>query len=249
MAWKQRQVVKGLAMNPPLLNPLLTMPWGGYGNPALDAVIDEAMEQAGANDSARTGTSIHALTEWVDQGIEIDRENPDFIPFLPWVDKYVELTRGMKVLGIEKFVVQDDLQVAGTYDRFLELPEINVSYKPRGRDRVEIHIPAGTRVIGDIKTGKAQNERPWDTCLQVSTYANAKHFDVDTATRTPIEGVSLEWGLLIHIPSDDVTRSGVYLLDIAEGWAAALLALEVREWRKSKIIHPLDINHVEDSND
>jgi hypothetical protein len=248
MAWKVRQAVKGLAMNPALLDPLHDPrhAFGAWGNDALDAVIEAANEQAGSNDSARMGTSIHSLTEWVDLGIAFDRNAEPFAPFMPWVDKYSELTRGLgiKILETERFVVCDELQTAGTYDRLVELPEINVTHKRRGSLPYTVHIPAGLKVIGDIKTGKSNDERPWDTAIQIANYAHSDHFDVETLERTPIDGISHQWGLLIHIPSDGSDRGGVYLLDIAAAWEAAQLGVAVRAWRKSKIITPFGMNHV-----
>lgn len=230
MDWKIRQVVKGLAMNPALLNPLThdTAKYGTWLDSALRAVSEEAFEVAGANDSARIGTTIHGLTEWEDLGQVWDRSIPDFAPYLPFVDAYVRLTAGLETLGVERFVVNDELMVAGTYDRLTKIP-----------GGLFEQIPDDIVVIGDVKTGKSQAARPHDTAVQISCYANGRHYNPANGVRTPIHpDLSLKWGLLIHVPSNGDTM-GLYLLDIEAAYEAALLAKQVRQWRSRKIITTL----------
>lgn len=230
MDWKVRQVVKGLGMNPALLNPLLAQPGrrGLWLDSELRAVAEHAYEVAGANDSARNGTAIHGLTEWEDLGIPWDRSTPDFAPYLPFVDAYVSLTRDLIQLEAERFVVNDDLMVAGTYDRLTLIP-----------GGLFDQVPDDLVVIGDVKTGKSQAARPHETALQISAYANGAHYDPATGIRTQIHpDLSLKWGLLIHVPSNGDTV-GLYLLDIEAAYEAAQLAKAVRAWRNRKVITTL----------
>lgn len=211
--WKQRQQMIGCIRQPSLMNGV-----DASDNKSLDAAIEAAFEVAGANESARVGTTIHSLTEWVDDGTEF---NPaDYGDFAYFVKEYKTLTTGVEMLAMEQFVVNDDLQVAGTFDRLCRLHD-------------------GRVVIGDIKTGKSAADAPHEAAVQMAVYGRSRHYDPVTAERTPLvspegEPIDTSVALLIHLPSNR-TRSGMYLLDTDAAWEAALLAVRVREWRSSKI--------------
>ena len=65
----------------------------------------------------------------------------------------------------EKFVVNDYLEAAGSFDRLVELPD-------------------GRVVMADIKTGKDAARYAVATAAQVAIYANSMLYAVATDTRT-----------------------------------------------------------------
>jgi hypothetical protein len=188
-------------------------------NRYLDMLIAKGHDAAGGNLAAFKGTAIHALTEWVDEGEEFEEDAEGYADYMPFVREYQTLTTGLEMLDVETFCVQDDVQVAGTFDRLVRLHD-------------------GRVVIGDLKTGKTTNESPWETTVQIATYANSKRYDPETGERSEIHpDLDRTKGLLIHVPSNGA-QAGLYLLDIEQGWEAAMLAVKVREWRKAKVIQP-----------
>jgi hypothetical protein len=217
--WQLRMATKGILMmhreGRPLVGDL-------DNNQFLDSIIAQGHDKAGGNDMARRGTSIHHLTEWADLGEDFDRNAEGYAEFMPFVEEYERLTKRLEMLDVETFVAQDDVFVAGTFDRLVRLHD-------------------GRVVIGDLKTGKTTNESPWETTVQIATYANSKRVpDPTTGDREPIHpDLDTSVGLLIHVPSNG-KKPGLYLLDLEQGWEAAMLAVKVREWRKAKVITRYD---------
>lgn len=214
--WKQRQQMIGTVMMPSLLQGVDIR-----DNASLDQAIENAYEVAGANESAKIGTTIHSLTEWVDNGIDFDPA--DYGDFAFFVEEYRRLTEKVEMLAMEQFVVNDELKVAGTFDRLVRLHD-------------------GRVVIGDIKTGKSAADSPHEAAVQMAIYGRSMHYDPETGERSPIvspegEPIDTSRSLLIHLPSNR-TQAGLYLLDTDAAWEAALLAVKVRQWRSRKIRTP-----------
>lgn len=210
MLWKQRKVAEGLLRRPDLL----TRVAGAIANgdpdtdwatkKDLNAICGEATEAAGSSKGSSAGTGFHALTEAVDRG-----EEPAFIPPADEarLDAYRQATTHLKPLGAEVFVVCDELQVAGSFDRLWLCPDVMVR-------------------VGDLKTGKSEADYPLATAIQIATYANSQRYNVETGERTPLaENLDLTTGLLIHMPPKGGCE--VIPLDIELGWRAARLAAEV----------------------
>lgn len=215
--WKMRQVVKGLKIDHSPLGSIFSVD----RNDLLDAAIEAAFERAGANESARKGTTIHGLTEWVDLGVEFDPA--DYPPYGPFIEAYRNLTTGIGMLEVERFVVNDELQVAGTFDRLSRLHD-------------------GRVVIGDLKTGTSAAKNPHDAAIQMAVYSRSEYYDPETGQRSPIvtpegEPIDTSTGLLIHLPSNG-DKPGLYLLNLDAAWDAALLARQVRVWRNSTVLLP-----------
>lgn len=215
--WKARKTAEGLVRRPDLL----TRTAGALANgdpdtdwptkKALNAVVREATEAAGSSRGASAGTGFHALTEAIDRGLEVlhvpaaDRER---------LDQYREAMRGVEVLDVELFVVNDTLRAAGTLDRLMRLPD-------------------GRVVVGDLKSGKSEAAYPLATTTQVAIYATGSRYDVATGERTPLHpDLDLSTGVLIHMPPS----GGCTLLELnlERGVEAARLAARVRGVRDLK---------------
>lgn len=223
MAWKSRKVAEGLVRRPDLLTRIAGAI--ANGNPdtdwptkrALNAICDEATEAAGATTGRSSGTGLHALTEAIDRG-----EEPPFIPDADRarLDAYREATAGYEALDAETFVVVDELQVAGSFDRLWRCPD--------GKVRV-----------GDLKSGKSEKAYPLATATQIATYAHGLRYDPATGARAPLhDDLDITTGLLIHMPPSGGCE--VIPLDLERGWAAARTAAYVhhtiRKWKPADII-------------
>jgi hypothetical protein len=188
--WGQRQVAAGLMARPDLL----------ASGVATDALCEEAKAAAGAYRKRDLGTALHALTERIDRG-----ESPT-IPedFQPDIDAYLKATAHLKMLEIEVFVVNDTLQVGGTFDRVVEVN--------------------GEAYLADLKTGSLHQAQ---VAMQLALYASGERYD--NGQRSPLN-VDRERGLVIHLPSGAGTCT-LYWVDLKAGWAGVELAARVWAWR------------------
>lgn len=208
--WKCRMTAVGVATRTDLRALAASHP---DDKDTLNRVVTEAMEFAGTSTSANTGTALHMFMQIADSGGDISACPAEL---LPDVEAYrAKMTAlGVKVLASERFVVCDDLTVAGTMDRL-----------------VATHT--GKIVVADIKSGASAPDYALSTAIQVATYAHGDLYDPDTGTRVPIPGVDRSVGLLIHVPQGKA-ECNVYSLDLEQGWQAARLAKQSRDWRKVK---------------
>lgn len=188
------------------------------GKKALKPLIKRAQEAGGSDRASGLGTSVHEFTEVIDEG-----RWPEFAPaeLVPWLHAYRERMEGFECLGMEMFVVNDELKTAGSFDRVWRMPD-------------------GRVVVGDLKSGRSDNSYPLKVSLQVAVYANSVRYDQATGERSPIHpDLDLTTGLLVHAPilGGGKPEVKVYELDLARGMELARLAVQVREarsWERSK---------------
>lgn len=204
--WKQRMTAKGLTIRPDLLALTRTVELDDRAK--LDDICEQALVAAGGESRANIGTALHALSEEVDRGLwpTTDPElNADLVAYKQAIDD-----AGLKAAAIEGFVVCDQLEVAGTFDRIWTLPD-------------------GRQMIGDLKTGdSAATYGLGAVQIQCAVYANGTPYDPDRGRALPLSeyGVSLTEALLVHLPAGTATCN-IYVLNLETGWADAQLASTV----------------------
>jgi hypothetical protein len=212
--WGERMVVLGLAKADDLY--LLAQTAKYEDKQRLDKIARDAKDRASAGSRANIGTALHSFTEMVDAGKSID-----VVPTMYRRDvvAYQDALRQLnaKVLAMETIVVNPIVGIAGTFDRVLET---NYRDKP---------------VIVDIKTGNTVHFGFLEYSVQLSAYANSSHvFDIDTGEVKPIPwDLDKDVGLILHMPAG-TGRCEVWELDLARGWHAAKVAVQVREMRSWK---------------
>lgn len=181
----------------------------------LDGYINDALEHAGRSFKANAGTAIHGFT---DPGADLeyipDRMKPDVDSFLTYVG-----TGKLEILATEVFVVNEALGCAGSFDHI-------------GRfDLLGFAQPC----IVDKKTGQVDG-KGLSFAIQLSGYATAEVYDLDTDERRPLESltggeqVSRRYGYVAHIPLG-AGRTDFYRVDLARGIHCARLATQVRTAR------------------
>jgi hypothetical protein len=192
-------------------------------------IVSQAMDAAESNAAATSGTALHDALHALDEGREV--RVPD--DYLPDLDAYRQAMQGLEVVDAEVFVVNDELQVAGTYDRLVRLK--NPVVAPDGQ-----LLPAGTLISADIKTGKsiAHGHTAWS--CQVSIYSRSVPYDIETETRRDVAPAHGGWGLVIHVPVLKGTAT-LYWIDLNRGWEFAKLAMTVRQVRKAKTMRPANL--------
>lgn len=208
--WKMRRVAQGLAKR----SDLLALAASASSDADLGAIAERAMEAAEASSKANIGTALHSFTEMVDDGLS------PLIPdeFKPTIAAYQQAMSGLKIVAMERFVVVDQLQAAGTFDRLVQLPD-------------------GRIVVADIKTGQGEPKYPLSACIQIACYSrgNIYHPERGRLGTLAAAGVDQKTGLLIHLPAGKA-KCDLYLLDLSKGWLAAERAVWVRAANKDKSI-------------
>lgn len=208
MGWKQRMTAIGITDRADLQ---IAVAAHRDDKKKVDSIVKEAMDAAAAGAAATTGTALHAFTEHIDTH---DGAMPDNVPaaFIPDLEAYRHVAAALRPVHIEEMAVVDDLKIAGTPDRIVEY-----------RDGL---------YVADVKTGSI--DFPGKIALQLAIYANAVKYDVETGQRTPwADGrpVNKDRALIIHLPAGK-GFCNLHWVDIAAGWEAVALAVQVREWRR-----------------
>jgi hypothetical protein len=213
--WKQRVTAVGLLRRTDLRDRVAGVMAKHRADPVADGktelnrILRDATEAGGASAAAGTGTALHQLTEAIDRG-----EEPDVVPeqWLPALAAYRAAMAPFEVLGLEQFVVADDVQAAGTFDRL-------------------VCVPDGRVLVADLKTGKHDAGYPLSVATQIATYAHGLRYDPSTGQRAPLHpDIDLDVGLLIHLPATTSVCT-VYEVNLRIGWRAAQLAAHVRAMR------------------
>jgi hypothetical protein len=199
-------------------------PWYGSDQSKAECkrLVEVCMEAGGSTDRASIGTALHKLCELHDLGRTPTISDPSLAADLAAYDAAIKAA-GLTFDpdGIERTIVLDDHQVAGTVDRH--------AVKVPGR-----RLP----VIADLKTGASLDFSGGSIAVQLAAYANASAGYVQGArangaddARIALPAVDLEVALVIHLPAGEA-RCVLQWIDIAKGWEAFQQAMAVREWRK-----------------
>jgi hypothetical protein len=198
----------------------------------LDELCETAMKAVGSDAAAEIGTAAHHIYERID--LKLD---PGHIPTVLAGDvrAYVALTKPrFRMVSVERFVVQDELQVGGTLDRAAELLVPMTPTDDKGNPIGE-EIPAGTVVIDDVKTSQDMSFAGAKFGVQCYCYASGCPYNTETGVReewghpTP----SLEWALITHVPSKQ-GKAALYWVNLVEAREAAEEACTVYEWRNKR---------------
>ena len=214
-AWGKRMTAKGIAERDDLralahsLDPTAD-------RKALNKVCGDAVEQAKGSEAANLGTALHRMVE------------NSLIGGPPPPDEYAErvnrlttamLEHGVEADpdGVERIVLNDDIQVAGT------------------SDMLPVTLADGRRLVADLKTGRTLDFSWQSISIQMAIDANhTRTDDPDTDKTGPRINVDLDQALIVHLPATLEGHCDLYLVDIAAGANAMATALEVKEWRRKK---------------
>lgn len=180
--------------------------------------VEQAMAAAKSDQAANIGTTLHSLTEAYDLGIY----DPQFTAheLQADVEAYSAATDHLKIDAIEVFVVVDELQTAGTFDRIVTLPD-------------------GRRMVADVKTGQNEPRYPHGATTQIAIYSRGTIYHPEKGRSEPLAdlGVSQTEGMMIHLPAGQA-KCDLYIVDLEIGWALATVAAKVRQMQKVKPLTP-----------
>jgi hypothetical protein len=131
------------------------------------------------------------------------------------------------------------LQQCGIVEIMTEVTVANTKIGTAGKVDGIARLKDGRLVIIDRKSGRI-TEYPHSAAVQLAIYANADviitYDENGAAVRHPMPDVDKHVAIVIDVTIGDENTANVavYELDIWSGWAAALLAANVRRWRNRR---------------
>lgn len=191
---------------------------------ALNEVAEQALELGGVHEKANKGTNLHALADVYDtkgsdevdamlhDGLITPADHADIMAYGAAMAR-----AGIKVVGVEKYVVDDERKLAGRLDRI-------VLAKLPGAQRA-------VRMVADLKTGQVEYGLG-KIAMQLETYATCKGYNPEHPEAREELRLSRTKGLLIHLPQGEATCR-IIPADLTVGKAGTKLATEVRQWRNA----------------
>jgi hypothetical protein len=222
MAWNSRMTAIGLGLRPDLVALVATT--SQDDKKTLDSLVKRASEAGGATVRRDLGTAVHGL-------LERRLKDPSFVAPDPYQADIEAILTALADAGLsfvdgmtERIVVNDEIEVAGTFDLLLT-------------DGEDIFV-------SDLKTGSSVKYGGLGFAIQLSIYANASNLytqgaakDGSEDVRDPMPNVSKSAGIVIHCqPGSGLAE--LHWLDLEAGTEALHTALEVRRLRKLTPIHP-----------
>ena len=215
--WDRRNRAYGMAHDSSLVARILALgghpsTWDQATKAKANEISDLAADVALAHKAADIGSAVHRMTEIVDRGQPLIAG-----PYEADIEAYVNalIAAGFEVdpLYIECRLVCDELQMAGSADRFLT----------RSSDRM--------RFVADLKTGESVDYGGLGWGAQLAGYSHGLLYDVDKGERLPTPAIDKTTGLIIHLPAGKGICT-LYEIDLVAGYRAAELANEIRAVRR-----------------
>jgi hypothetical protein len=223
-----------------------------------DELAEKAMEAAKDSDGAITGTAVHTLTERVDRGEPIDQVAAGLPASVAQsLRAYAGLRElnGWKTIEIERTVVCDELEVAGTFDRVDLVPGLAALLGPGACQHAHTddrHFGAEAMtelpVVVDVKTEKDPTLNGLHIGPQVAIYSRARRMWRPTGGTHDLvrDGQIVRYasGDPVQVPNGEYVPAPCVRQDVAivvhvlngdanplfvnliEGWEAAVAAYE-----------------------
>lgn len=214
--WDRRMLAYGMSQRPDLvLAAAASDPTDSDEKANLQSIAGAAIEHAMGSAAANIGTALHKLTERVDRGETLGVVPQPYPADLKAYEQCVK-DEGIEWVDIESFRVHDEFKVAGTTDRI-------GWYKGRLR-------------IFDIKTSPNENpiSYPHGPAMQLAMYAHSTPYLYPGDIRTEdVSDIDLGVAFIINMPAGK-GRCEIRPINIAKGWGACCLAVDVWRWRDTK---------------
>lgn len=236
-AWKKRQVLLGAARRDDIILGVKALgapdPVLGWNEPTkkkLNAWAEDCMSAAGSSAGATEGTAMHDLTERVDRGEPIDQVAAGLPgPAAASLRAYAKLRElnGWRSVEIERTVVCDELEVAGSFDRIDEIPSLS-ALGGWTCQHGHAHGADESRAIVDVKTEKNPLLNGLHIGPQLAIYSRARRMwipddgrDIGQAAYVQAPCVRQDVAIVVHVRDG---KAIPYFVDLAAGWEAAQAA-------------------------
>jgi len=237
--WKLRQLAAGFRARPGLLEQLT-------GERADDdRVVGLALDAADTSAAADEGTRVHGMLAEIDAGRAVRRS--DYTPADQQIADvyYQELGRvGLTPVGghdawVERVVAIPELGrstrtagLAGTVDRWYR------TLRPLTAPTRE-EVPAGSVLIGDIKTGRWGPDSPFEQgsmTRQLAAYRTAQWMITPDGGWGPPPPARRGWGVLVHlnVQTGTAPECAVFWIDLEAGREQLEVCRQVAEIRAAR---------------
>lgn len=242
--WQKRVLVWGLSRRRDLHLAAQAVPaWEDRDDKAahdaardeLNRIADEAYAEAKSHKAADRGTALHLLSEQFDAGVDLTHTDDVTWEALTTWRRYMSMFR---IIATETFVVHDEWGVAGSFDRLGELL-VEVTVRD-GDGEVLAVLPAGTRVIIDLKSGLSSDYFGCAYAAQLAVYAGGRpyvHVEAagDDGRRDWPDGIAPHpgWALIPHVPVDRPQDAGLLWVDLEVGRQVAAAAIAAKAVQKA----------------
>lgn len=218
--WKRRNVAKGLAMRPDLVEVVQRLDVKD-DKAQLNKICERSQELAGAYRMSDEGTALHTSTELADYAGGDVNAAPE--RHRGRVQQYLDALKanGLTVVPgmIERVIVSTAYECAGKFDRIYRLGD-------------------GSNVMGDLKTGDSLDLSFPSIAAQLDAYRRGvnDHGIWDGSRYDDTLKVRDDFAIVVHLPStrDEVS---VWRVDLAAGTALNAVCLTVRKQRRVKAKH------------
>lgn len=194
----------------------------------MRALIERALDTAGAKDKARRGTAVHAITEQHDMGLAV---TPHW-RYEKHLEVYKRLTEHFEMICVEDFVVNDEYETGGTPDRVVRYWPCEVIVNKETGERC-----GRDHYIEDLKTGRVDFYTEGTIAMQLALYAHSRRYDIDTGLRYDLPDLCPHKGIVVHLPAQEPEPeefASTKWINIAKGWRRIALAKAVRAARADK---------------
>jgi hypothetical protein len=217
--WKARTIAVGAARAPHLITDYQL----ANSRDEQDEIIEALLKVGGGSDASDLGSRMHRVTEQHDMGVLGASLDPLVATTVQRWERALDLA-GISVVGdhVERIVINTRLGCCATFDRLAWW-----------NDRL---------VVVDLKTGSMKY--PHSMAVQLAIIANAEWITVgepeirgDKAIWTsfePTPNIDKDDGLIVHLPAATPDKVAVWVLDLEDGWDAAVLAHQARLWTRSQ---------------
>jgi hypothetical protein len=200
----------------------------------LEAIADKANEYGKGDAAATRGTAFHRLRERRDQGEDLSYLDPLTLAGLA---AWERLLAPFELIGSEQFVVNDELEAAGTYDALL-LAERTITIRHPKSGEVLGAVERGESVVGDLKSGRWGPE--WFGVVyscQAFVYSSGRPYS-HAGGRKPWPGgqdPSQRWAVIPYVSLDRLDDAGLHWIDLERARKACELVRQVKAARTDKL--------------
>lgn len=221
--WRISKALEGQAKRPELVAATLAASPYEDNKQAFTKLREDAIQAGRGSYKADLGTAVHAMSERWEQDDDYDPGDQ----YRPALELYsAEMRRlGLVSTHIECQFVNDEHRIAGTADRIYKL----------SRDLMapdESIIPAGSLLIGDLKTGSSLAFSLPGYTIQLAGYAGGVLYDVVNNVRVDTPEINQEWAIIVHLSVEKEICEFLWV-DLEVGRYGLNLVGEVKEWRRN----------------
>jgi hypothetical protein len=230
---QQRRIVFGLGRHPELVMRAQAVGSFDGDRDELAAIAAKAQEFARGDAASTKGTAFHRLRERRDQGEDLSYLDPLTLQGLATWDR---LLGPFEVVNSEQFVVNDELETAGTYDALLRLLRTMTIRHPKTGEVLGV-LERGEAICADLKSGRwgPQYFGPTYGC-QGLIYPTGQPYSHARGRYDWAQAPSQRWAVIPYVSLDRLDAAGLHWIDLDRARLAVEAVARVKAARSDKMM-------------